>query len=417
MHSNLPLVTRDADVEVKSDGSVRVVDEGARGRFALRAGEFALVLDHPELLVLRKAGDGARVLMAGEIIGRMTIMEICNVIAQTGWRGDLHVSAGESHRVLSFDQGALKSARSDSDDDRLGEVLFRMGLIDRTQLTKLADGVGEKRFGELAVEDGEIDAQQLYSALQRQAQDIFYAALIVDEGSYVFALPSDDEEPSGTTIHLPVQGLLMEGVQRIDEMALFRDKIPSSQMCPVPIADAPVPKKADLIAQRLLAECDGERTIEDLMRIFGMSEFELTKAVYQLLQSKQVELRTPSKIDPTRVRMVVGRFNDILQDIFVAVATYGGLTQTRATLEAWIQGSGYAPYFGEGVDEFGAIDPELVVNSLSRVAHEHPLEALHQALHELAAFALFSATTTLPRDQELSLARDVNARLKAIRIE
>ena len=47
---------------------------------------------------------------------------------------------------------------------------------------------------------------------------------------------------------------------------------------------------------------------------------------------------------------------------------------------------------------------------------EHPLEALHQALHELAAFALFSATTTLPRDQELALARDVNARLKAVRL-
>ena len=42
--------------------------------------------------------------------------------------------------------------------------------------------------------------------------------------------------------------------------------------------------------------------------------------------------------------------------------------------------------------------------------------ALHQALHELAAFALFAATTTLPRDQELALSRDVNTRLKRLRI-
>lgn len=40
------------------------------------------------------------------------------------------------------------------------------------------------------------------------------------------------------------------------------------------------------------------------------------------------------------------------------------------------------------------------------------MDALHQALHELAAFALFSAAATLPRDQELTLARDVNRRLE-----
>ena len=39
-----------------------------------------------------------------------------------------------------------------------------------------------------------------------------------------------------------------------------------------------------------------------------------------------------------------------------------------------------------------------------------------QALHELSAFALFAATTTLPRDQELALSRDVSQRLKKIRL-
>ena len=53
---------------------------------------------------------------------------------------------------------------------------------------------------------------------------------------------------------------------------------------------------------------------------------------------------------------------------------------------------------------------------MSAVEADNPMEALHQALHELAAFALFAATTTLPRDQELALSRDVNTRLKRIRV-
>jgi len=68
------------------------------------------------------------------------------------------------------------------------------------------------------------------------------------------------------------------------------------------------------------------------------------------------------------------------------------------------------------VDEFGCVDAGAVTQALAAVDQPSPLAALHQALHEMAAFALFSATTTLPRDQEISLARDVNRRLEHIRI-
>jgi hypothetical protein len=106
----------------------------------------------------------------------------------------------------------------------------------------------------------------------------------------------------------------------------------------------------------------------------------------------------------------------VLRDIFFAVATYGGVDQTRQTVSAWIEGSGYAGWFGHEVDEDGSVAAATVLRGLSSKPLDNPLGALHQALHELAAFALFAATTTLPRDQELVLSRDVNRRLKAIRI-
>jgi hypothetical protein len=68
------------------------------------------------------------------------------------------------------------------------------------------------------------------------------------------------------------------------------------------------------------------------------------------------------------------------------------------------------------VDEDGALDSEIVVNAMMGIQVENPMEGLLQALHELSAFALFAATTTLPRDQELALSRDVSQRLKKIRL-
>jgi hypothetical protein len=264
---------------------------------------------------------------------------------------------------------------------------------------------------------GIIDQAQLFQFLQKQSVEIFHGAMLAGDGHYVFHLPTDSDEPVGTQLHIPIHGLLMEGVQRIDEMALFRERVPSSQMCPVPVPDAPAPKKLDETAEMLLTRCDGRRTIEDLARITGQGEFATTKAVYHLLQAKMVTLRRAANIDTETVKRLVAAFNEVMQDIFIAVATYGGVAQTRTTLDAWIDGSGYGPFFGEGMDDFGCVDDIHIAQALVAVEHESPVEALHQALHELAAFALFSATTTLPRDQELTLARDVNRRLKLIRIE
>lgn len=408
-------------VIIEPSGSIKA-GPGAERVLRASAGNYRIVTEVPGLLVLRKeaspgAPAGSRVLMAGEIVSRLTVMEVINVVATANWRGHLHVIGSGEHRTLSFDQGALKQARSSAPADSLGEVLYRAGAVDRATLDELVRSMkGDERFGTLCVNRGIVDQQQLYQYVQDTVKHVFFATLLVDEGRYVFVLPEEDEDLTCVTVHLAVQGLLMEGVQRVDEMALFRDKIPSSDMCPELRSDAPR-RTLDAEAAAVLRRCDGRSSIEEIARLSGLGEFATTKAIYQLIQQGQLALRSGPKLDPERVVTLVTRFNEVMQDIFIAVATYGGLAETRATLEAWIEGSGYGPFFGGGVDDFGCIDPEKVAQVLSKLDHEGPLEALHQSLHELAAFALFSATTTLPREQEFALARDVNARLKAIRIE
>ena len=413
---------QDDRVVVEPNGSIHVDGASLGSRLRNFSGRYQLLTDVPGLLVLRsdavREDRATRALMAGEVVSRMTIMEILNIVAQANWRGELHVFSGDSHRVLSLDQGVLKGATSNEIDDRLGEVMFRNGLLTRDALDEvLSDPRPDKRFGERCVERGLLDQTKLFEQLQKQAEAVFFSALIVSQGHYAFLLPPDTEgDARAATFHLPITGLLMEGVQRIDEMALFRDKIPHSGLCPQKVSGAPE-RKLDDNARKVLALCDGTRSIEDLARITGLGEFLATKAVYHLVQAKQVALHSAPKIEPAQVIRLVTKFNDVLQDIFVAVATYGGLSQSRATIDAWIVGSGYAPFFGEGVDDFGLLDANFVAAGIANVPSDRPLDDLQQALHELAAFALFSATTSLPREQELALARDINARLKSIRAD
>lgn len=374
------------------------------------------------MLVLRpqrsdRDSDRSRLLMAGEIISRMTMLEIINVIANSNWRGELVVEGDDgSDRLLHFDGAALKTCRSSHINDRLGEVLYREGTIDRATLDRLlAKVTPELRFGQLCLKEGIVTREELFRLLQKQAEHIFFSVLLVDSGLYAFRTLGEVEAPPAYTFHLPVQALLMEGVQRIDEMSLFRQRIGSSDLCPTAQLRSSM-TELDEVTGVVLRLCDGKRNVLDIARESGLGEFHATKALYHLLQQGIVEIHASSRVDPKAVRQLVEQFNDILRDVFMAVATYGGVDSTRMTLSAWIQGSGYAPYFGDEVDEDGSIRPTRVIRALAETDAEHPLESLQQALHELAAFALFSATTTLPRDQELVLARDVNRRLKLIRV-
>jgi hypothetical protein len=353
--------------------------------------------------------------MSGEVISRTTVLEILNMTATAAWRGEMHVFAPEATRVLAIDQGALKHARSTHPDDRLGQVLYRNGLLSKAQLEALVREVDpERRLGQLVLEKGFLSQDILFQQLQKQVEQIFFASLLAREGTYAF-LSEDSGEAPVHTVHLPIAGLLMEGVQRIDEMALFRERIPHDDLVPE-VQPRTAASDVDENAKTVLAYADGERTVEIISRETGLGTFHTVKALYGLLQQGLVILRARRSLDAGAVRRLVTDFNMVLRDIFMAVATYGGVDQTRSTLEAWISGSGYGPIFGERVEEDGALDAEVVASAMLSIQVENPMEGLLQALHELSAFALFAATTTLPRDQELALSRDVSQRLKKIRL-
>lgn len=415
---------------IRRDGAV-APEPAARGRLTPHAGRYELSVDAPGLLVLQEESAPGhprdRVLMAGEIVSRMTVVEVCNIVASTNWRGELLVVDPEGgRRGLTFDQGALKLAESSLPQDRLAEVLHRHGWLDRPTLEVLRQETGDddRALALICVERGLLDREGLFASLRRQAEDIFYGSLLVGDGTYVFRQGerADDRGAAAATLHVPVQALLMEGVQRIDEMALFRQRIPGPEMVPELKADAPGRAggrrggSQEPTLAKVLGWVDGRRSIGEIARGTGLGEFGATKAIYQLLQQGTVVLHRPRNIDEAATRRLVRQINEVVRDVFVAVATYGGIDATRATLAAWIQGSGYDALFGDGVDVDGSLDADDVVRRLQSSPEPHPLEHLHQALHELAAFTLFSASTSLPRDQELRLSRDVNRRLQAIRL-
>ncbi len=406
---------------VREDGAIHV-DPLTQYLLQKHTGTYELVTTIPDLIVGRRDTDEAgvqnrtRVIMAGEIITRMTVVEIASIITSSNWRGDLHVWNRGAHRMLTIDQGALKHAMSNHIDDRLGEVLYGLGVLTRAQLDELLAEHSTDRIGRVLVSRGFVDTQQLFQYLQKQAEQVFFNALLTTEGHYLFGTSDETGSTPPAAVHLSVQHLLMEGVQRIDEMALFRERIPRNSMCPVKKNPEDPMKVVESKAQALLPYCDGQTSIRDIARKTGLGEFEATKSVYHLLQQGIITLRSSVRMDEAALQMLISKFNEVMRDIFVAVATYGRLDATRKTIFEWINNKGYQTLFEGGVDEDGSLQGSKVLQVLRKGEFSHPMETLHRALHELAAFALLAVTSVLPRDQEAVLTRDVNRRLKAMRL-
>jgi hypothetical protein len=406
---------------IREDGTVSAEGVTLRELLGTFAGRYTVTQGSPGMLVLQSASamamdPGGRVIAAGEIVGKSTVLEIVSAAAQNGWRGELSVIDGELVRRVMMDQGALKAAFSNVPSERLGEVMVSLGTITVDQLARcVLEATEGRRFGEIALEAGFVDRQRLFAMLQAQAERIFQASLLVTSGRYTFLLAKDDDDAPAMTLHMPIQTLLLESVQKMDEMALFRERIPSSALCPV---------LTEVATRRTLSEslrpishlADGTNSILEIGRALHLDEFEVTKRVMQLLQIGCVELRDRQSLSRESVERIIKQLNDIMREIRDTVERHGGRKEMLWTLQQWVRDSDIIDYFGPLLRIDSEISIDATLRQLESLTLDRPLETLHRAAHELVSFAMFSAAPTLPREAERSLSKWVNQRLSRMKL-
>lgn len=424
-------------VVVDPDGNVRPEGKDATYRLRRNEGRYRILSDTPGLLVLRRllaqeepdvtdhvadSADsaeivaGGRVVMAGEIMAPMTLFQMVEIVAERGFQGEMHVFSAEGGwTMMALDQGALRYARSNHPDDRLGEILVRKSVLDRDWLDVLLGDVREdRRLGQVCLDRGVLDREQLYSLLGDQTREVFLRTLLVGDGSYVFTTPDPNQPPPDHTVHLSVRALLMDGIRRLDEIELYRQLIPAGDVVLRPRDDAS-PGGQDEEAWQLRKYFDGTKTLDEVAREAGLDEFAATRAAYFLVKGRAAEVGSRQILDEDNVRGVTEAFSAILHDVYETIDKHGGLEAARQMLGAWVEGSGYDSYLGRDVARDGTIDTETVLEAVRAAREGDPLETLHHVAHELVSFALFCAGSALPREEEIALSKDVDRRLKAIR--
>jgi hypothetical protein len=405
---------RDDETTVVVHGDGYITAEGALAarRLASRAGRWRLVASPPTMLMLHReyepGGDPGRVALTGDVTACGGLLDIINLIKASAWSGALSVTCRNTRRTIYFRNGEVRTASSNLPEDRLGQILYRFGIITRQQMDQALTKVGPgSKMGKVLVQMAAITATDLYRWVTRQVEEIFYALLLVRDGEFYFE--RDGKEPPGANLALPTQSLLLEGCRRMDELSYFRAKLKSSGVVLSRREDAKVPSDLSKVQHGMLELVDGSRTLEELARVSHLGEFEATHAAFGLLQAGLVEvLEGPPKREAaaaTRgdLEKVVDAVNWLLRAAYEAIAARGEGDRYRDDLRTYLGSLGvYGPLFDSiRTEADGALPPRAVVERVLATHGDEPLVALLQALDEVVRFALFSADLAPDAEQQM----------------
>ncbi len=422
-------------LDIDAHGRVVPADEGSRRALADRAGRFELQRSAPDLLVARRrlaaggVGPPGRCLLAGDL-SAFPLADFVGFVHQSRLSGLLSVSSPGGERAVLFAGGEVRGARSDAAGERIGEVALRLGYITPAQLEEVlrADTGGGELFGKLLVERSLLSAASLWKCLHEQVASVFHGLLLAREG--VFTVTEAPEDAQGTALSVNTQALLMDGIRRIDELSLFRTRIPGPHVF-LRRRQPKVPATLKPVEQELLALVDGRRTLAELARTAHLSEFDATKVLYHLSEAGWVEATEEAAaaelpLAERRAALVSG-MNDILRLIAAMVAEAGAPEPFAAGVRSYLSdaASRFAPLWrraspGRG----GSLDAAALLAAIAGLEGSRPAELepsgdadryLAEALRELMMFYLFQAGERLPREADERLGREVKRRFEALR--
>lgn len=405
-------------VRVDPTGTAHPVGRVASQMMRGRQGTFRVMPGPNHLVFMRHVGedgrrddiDGAICRLAGELTLPGAICDIVSLVGQVAWKGELIVMTPTATRSVFFDGGQVICANSTADGERLGEVLYRYGALTREQVDEAVKAVtSQQRFGEAAVKLGFISREKLYQLMVKQTEEVVYSVLLVSDGMFYF-LDSFDESRLPAHLNLSVQTLLMEGVRRMDETRYFRERVPSELHVPVKVQGRgpPTDDGAEVLFP-VYAAIDGQRTVADLCRVVGQGEFEVTHALFQLLQSGAIVVQAPKITGPGAI---VARFNEALSLLLTTIDQFGRGQEVRDQLSSFATGAGIydALFMGAGPAYDGTLSVERMLDNIVMVAGPGEVgeSMLSQWLYEYASFGLFVCEPILrSNDKQHTTARKV----------
>jgi hypothetical protein len=224
--------------------------------------------------------------------------QLLNLVHIAHKTGALHLQNDGRSSELYFQDGKLIHALMTGDDGLLTSMLVKGGKLSAGQAKALEDRArdyGDKRLALALIRNGYVTKEDVVQSATRYILDIVYRLFTWTEGQFLF---EPDKQPDATRLTIPIElgNVIMEGSRRVQEWERLRDELPDLDMA-LKFTDRPDAKlkNINLTAQewKIISYVKPTNSIKQIARANSLSDFQVRKIVYGMLQAGLVELVRP----------------------------------------------------------------------------------------------------------------------------
>ena len=225
----------------------------------------------------------------------MQLEELLQWLSLSQKTGTLEFNGAKVAKKIFFKDGLIVASSSNRPEEYLGHFLVSRGLINEQTLSKaieLQEATG-MLLGKILTTREWLSEQDLHSMLRLKTEESIYDVFSWEEGDFQFVdglLPESQMVPMA----LEVTGIIMEGVQRVDELRRIRKLIPSGHAIPVQIAEWDL-DSLDPGQRQIVELVNDERTVEEIRLQTHSTDFHVTRILYRQWQEGRLKVVNPRR--------------------------------------------------------------------------------------------------------------------------
>ena len=342
-------------------------------------------------------------------LARIQLPDVLSFLAMIRATGKLLLRHDPLERSIHWKDGEIVFASSNSPEHSLGMFLLRNGKITPEQYEESKRRVtAHLRHGKLLVQMGAISPKDLWWGVKNQALEIIYSLFGWKDGSFVFGDATDELLNERIVLSIHTSTVIMEGIRRLDETAMIREKITGLDMVFLKEPGAE-PDFASLEMSdhevELYNNIDGKRTIRELIGRSEMTEFEVTRILFQLLSARLIEVSPEERAfrpvfldveDSPELLRVISTYNDMFGRLYEALLSAVGEETARDIVTTAMQNADSDELWsGVFFDQYGRFDENMLIANISELPFERRKAVLDEGLNTLLSVQLFEVSRHL----------------------